>query len=149
MLCEVDSQPRAPYIIHEDGSISQGESVGPDQFVWEQPASDLTFIRIDHQSRIQVERFEFVIGLPFSLKSDGVAYALDPAERSGLGPFLALYPDTLEEVTVDGQRTLALRFGGGASITVPANPKWEAWQIVGPGTALVVCSPGGRLAIWT
>jgi hypothetical protein len=145
----MDSQPDAPYIVHSDGSVLQGESIGPDQLAWEYHPSDLTFIRIDHQSRIQVEGFEFVIGLPFTLKSDGVEYALDPAERSGLGPLLALYPDALEKVSVDGQGTLELRFGGGASISVPANPRWEAWQIVGPGTALVVCAPGGRLAVWT
>jgi hypothetical protein len=145
----MDSQPHAPYIIHADGSVSQGESIDAGQFVWEHPLSDLTFFRIDHQARIQVEDVEFVIGLPFSLKSDGVEYALDPAERSGLGPLLALYPDTVEQASVDGLGTLGLRFGSGASITVPANPRWEAWQIVGPGTALVVCSPGGRLAVWT
>jgi hypothetical protein len=78
-----------------------------------------------------------------------VEHALDPSERSGLGPLLAIYPDTLGEVSVDGLGTLRLRFGGGASITVPANPRWEALQIVGPGTALVVCSPGGPLAVWT
>jgi hypothetical protein len=67
------------------GSTSQGESVGPERFVWEHSPSDLTFIRIDHQTRIQVERFEFAIGLPFSLISDGVVRALNPAERSQLG----------------------------------------------------------------
>lgn len=46
----MDSQPHAPYIIHSDGSVLQGESIGPDQLAWEYHPSDLTFIRIDHQS---------------------------------------------------------------------------------------------------
>ena len=72
-----------PYVIQSDGSVLQGESIGPDQLAWEYHPSDLRFIRIDHQSRIQVEGFEFVIGLPFTLKSDGVdTRALDPAERA-------------------------------------------------------------------
>ena len=57
--------PMPPYVIHSDGSVLQGESIGPDQLAWEYHPSDLSFIRIDHQSRIQVEGFEFVIGLPF------------------------------------------------------------------------------------
>ena len=53
--------------------------------------------------------------------------------------------------------TLHLTFGSGATITVPPDPHYEAWEISGPGTALITCLPstaclsgtGGKLAVFT
>lgn len=46
--------------------------------------------------------------------------------------------------------TLLLNFAGGASVAVPPDVNYEAWSVIGPGNALVVCMPGtaGELAIW-
>lgn len=49
--------------------------------------------------------------------------------------------------TTDG--TLLVTFTDGATLRTPPDPNHEAWQVVG-GTphSLVVCLPGGELAVW-
>ncbi len=115
------------------------------------PKTDITFLRIDHQTRLQFEDTEVVIESPFTLQTPEVTYHLDPAKRGDLGPMLAAYPDTLEDATVDNRATLRLRFTSGASITVAQDLQYEAWQVNGPGGYLVVCTPGsdGTLAVWS
>lgn len=113
--------------------------------------SDLTFIRIDHQIRLQFGPTEVVIESAFVLQLTGSHYELDPGDRATLGPILALYPDTLQAAIVDDAATLLLRFISGASVSVKQDPRLEAWQVNPPGNYLVVCMPGrtGDLAIWT
>jgi hypothetical protein len=61
-----------------------------------------------------------------------------------------LHPSTLESLSLDDDGTLHLSFDNAASIAVPPHLVYEAWQISGPSTALVVCTPGnsGTLAVW-
>ncbi|HUS22465.1 MAG TPA: DUF6188 family protein, partial [Aeromicrobium sp.] len=67
------------------------------------------------------------------------------------GAILMLYPDSLTGATVETDGTLELAFASGATITVPPNPHYEAWQVNGPNGYLVVCVPGttGELSVWT
>jgi hypothetical protein len=104
---------------------------------------ELTFIRIDHQARLQFGSVEFVIESPFELRLEGRTHVLDPADRGGLGPLLALFPDKAATVTVSREGVLLVTFTSGVSIRVPPAPNYEAWNIVGPGGQLVVCAPGG------
>ena len=112
--------------------------------------SDLTYFRIDWQTRLQFGETEVVIGCPFVLEKDGFVYDLDPETQGDLGPLLDLYPDTLADSSVDTEGTLRLKFASGAIIIVLANPQYEAWQVNGPDNHLVVCLPGtsGDLAVW-
>jgi hypothetical protein len=91
-----------------------------------------------------------VIGSNFVLTLGGTDHALDPEDRDQLGPLLGVYPDSLRSGRVDADGTLRLNFASGASIAVPSDPQYEAWNIVGPGSALIVCMPGtsGELAVW-
>ena len=141
--------PDAPYIRRSDGSVSEGRVVQAGEWDMDLPLGVVTFIRIDHETRLQVGEVEVVIESPFTLTVDGREYLLDPGERRGLGPLLALYPDTLTEASTRSDGTLLLAFASGATITVSPDSKYEAWSIVGPGSALIVCQPGGRLAVWT
>ena len=92
-----------------------------------------------------------MIESPFVLQIRGVDHHLDPGERAGLGPLLSLYPDALSAASVDADGALRLAFVSGASISVPSDARYEAWQVNGPGSFLVVCVPGnsGDLAIWS
>jgi hypothetical protein len=134
-----------------DGSRSEGSVIRAGEGSLDLALGDVNFIRIDHQARLQVGDVEIVIESPFTLRAGGSEYALDPGERGGLGPFLALWPDELTMASTGSDGTLRLTFGKGATVTVPPDPHYEAWQIVGPGTALIVCMPGteGQLAVWT
>ena len=43
---------------------------------------------------------------------------------------------------------LTISFGGGAQIVVPPDELYEAWQVNADDGSLVVCMPGGELAVW-
>ena len=139
-----------PEIMRSDGSRSEGKVIRADGSL-DLTLGDVSFIRIDHQARLQVGEAEIVIESPFTLRAQGTEYKLDPGERGRLGPFLALWPDELTTASASADGTLNLTFGKGAILTVPPDPHYEAWQIAGPGTALIVCLPGteGQLAVWT
>ncbi len=111
---------------------------------------ELTFIRVDHQARLQFGESEIVIESPFQLAAAGTVHALDPQDRSGLGPLLAVYPDRLNAAGAQADGTLRLTFISGAAVTVAPDPQFEAWQ-VNKATShhLLVCMPGGELAVWT
>ncbi len=110
----------------------------------------LTFVRIDHQTRLQFGDVEVTIEADFTLTVAAVEHHLDPGERSGLGPLLGIYPDDLIAATAGADCSLSLEFARGASIHVEQDAHYEAWQISGPGTRLVVCPPqgDGTLAVW-
>ena len=112
---------------------------------------ELTFIRIDHQCRLQFENTEIMIETPFSLQVEDREYQLDPEDRANFGPLLAVYPNSLLSANVDSEATLRLEFESGARVIVRQDPDYEAWQVSGPDTYLVVCVPGteGNLAVWS
>jgi hypothetical protein len=142
--------PDEPTIIPSDGTRLYGRTVDPASGVRLRLApADLTFLRINHETRLQFEGSEVVIEEPFVLTTGSGSHHLDPAERLDLGPLLALYPDRLEEASVEADGSLRLTFLSGARITVPPNPQFEAWQVNGPEDYLVVCAPGGALAVWS
>ncbi|MEV3904066.1 DUF6188 family protein [Mycobacterium sp. NPDC050551] len=44
---------------------------------------------------------------------------------------------------------LTIGFDDSTRLTVEPDPNYEAWNVSGPAGFLVVCVPGGELAIWT
>jgi hypothetical protein len=85
----------------------------------------LTFIRIDHQFRFQFGEVGVQIEGQFVVSDSGQEQVFD-GERAGLGPVLAIYPDTLTSATVDPGGTLRLAFGRGMSIRVDPQSQWES-----------------------
>jgi len=145
------AMPEPPYILDSKGNVREGATNRPgDERALRSPKADLSFVRIDHQARLQFEDTEVVIEAPFVFQVGEVTYSPDPDTRAELGPVPALYPGTLD-ATVDEYATLTLRFASAASITVAQDSRYEAWQVNGPGNYLVVCTPrtDGRLAVWT
>lgn len=143
--------PQPPFIYDSTGGARRGAvNRAGDNRILRVPKTDLSFIRVDHQTRLQFEGTEVVIGSPFIFESAGTRRELDPEDRAALGPVLALYPDSLRAASADDRGTLSLRFESGASITVRQDPRYEAWQVNGPGNYLVVCTPGtsGERAFW-
>jgi len=113
------------------------------------PEAELTFVRVDHQTGFQFGKTEVIIESGFRLTADGREHDLDPSDPGQLGPALALYPGALVSACAAPGGTLTLDFASGARIEVPADQNYEAWQVNGPGTRLIVCSPRGRnLSVW-
>jgi hypothetical protein len=71
----------------------------------------------------------------------------EPHGQLALTTLLGLLHQTVEAaVASDGE--LTLRFTDGTVLTVPPHGQYEAWQLRDEAGLLVVCMPGGRLAIW-
>lgn len=114
--------PTPPYIQDANGSIREGQTVTPtDVMVLSVEDRDLSFIRVDHQLRLQFGGTEVVIETPFTLAGNGEQRRLDPQDRQDLGPVLGLYPDVLQTLAVDPDGTLRLDLESGSSLTVPPN----------------------------
>ena len=91
---------------------------------------------------------QLTIGSPITMtRPDGTVETVDVLGEE----FLFLGPPSLENqavdatVAADGQ--LALRFAGGTTLRVPPDDKYEAWQLRDDTGVLIVCRPGGGLAV--
>jgi hypothetical protein len=73
-----------------------------------------------------------------------------PEERDpvALGPTLALLGHKAEALTAGEDGTLRLALSEGAQVTVAPADGYESWHLNGPSGLLVVCLPGGGLAVW-
>lgn len=145
--------PDGPTIIDSDGTVRRGRSVpagiGHDFAIG---TPDMTSIAVSHQTVLVFGEVAVVIESSFELHVEGATHHLDPFRREDLGPLLGLYPDGLSTLVADGDGTLRLGFASGAELVVPASAApYEAWEVRGPGDALVVCTAGGegQLAVWT
>jgi Family of unknown function (DUF6188) len=144
--------PKPPFIRSSDGRVRQGEmvcaaSIPALQF----DGADLTSIRIDFQIHLHFDETTVTIGTPFRLTVGGKSHALDPDARSKLGPLLAIYPGKLQSASINSELTLRLEITGGAVIEIPVDRSFEAWEISGPESRLIVCPPAGEggLAVWS
>lgn len=70
----------------------------------------------------------------------------DPPES--FEPVRELLGQTVSESIVADSGTLKLTFANGASVQVEPDDDYEAWTVAGPRGMLIVCMPGGELAIW-
>lgn len=55
----------------------------------------------------------------------------------------------IDACTVDDAGSLSVTFTGGVRLQVDPDDGFEAWTISGPEGMLVVCTPGGKLAVWS
>jgi hypothetical protein len=80
------------------------------------------------------------------LTSPGHRATVMPGEDSSdaLSPLLGDVVSTAQ--TSDGE--LALTFGAGSELRVCPDPEVESWAFTNPDGPLIVCLPGGELAIW-
>ncbi|MBF6555731.1 MAG: hypothetical protein IVW52_06070 [Acidimicrobiales bacterium] len=100
---------------------------GGREFVLDEPS--LSFIRVDHQSRLQFGRTEVAIGSPFVVAYGGTDYRLDPRRREALGPLLALFPGALRWLWTSAEGELTAVFQSGAKVMVPPDPVSKAWSV--------------------
>lgn len=97
------------------------------------------------------DQFFVRIESPFTLKLPAGSVDLSPEEDPAesfqqLGELIGC---TITESGVASDGTLSITFGNAARFIVGPNNDYEAWTVSGPRGMLVVCTPGGELAIWS
>jgi hypothetical protein len=91
--------------------------------------------------------------------SDGYAATIENTVRlegsidggpgwSASPPLDELVGDTVRTADVRGTGELAITFDSGRELVVGVDAEYEAWNVTGPDGLLVVCLPGGGLAVW-
>jgi hypothetical protein len=76
-----------------------------------------------------------------------VVWSPDDRRSEPLQPFLDLTGQAIAESATDSG-ILTLAFTNGSRLCVKPDRDYEAWTVSGPDGMLVVCMPGGELAIW-
>ncbi|MGE2736061.1 DUF6188 family protein [Mycolicibacterium vaccae] len=112
----------------------------------------LESVLIDYTLRMQFSEVYFiVVGSPFSATLAGEHISLSPEEDAdeAFRPIYELVGETVQDAVADDSGTLRVRFRNGTQLEVPPDEEYEAWNVSGPNGALVVCMPGGELAIWS
>lgn len=97
-------------------------------------------------------------GVEFSIEAEffltlptGQHHALNPEADNGLAlaPILGTRRRNVAQGTAFKDGRLILDIDDGSRIEVPANHKYESWNLTGPGGLMIVSTPGGDLSIWS
>jgi hypothetical protein len=88
------------------------------------------------------------IGTCTYLDAEGKRHEVVGEDVWTFGPVLDIVGKEVKSVaTAEG--TLVLNFTDGGSLRCPPDDRYEAWEVVGGSPEhLVVCMPGGELAVW-
>jgi hypothetical protein len=94
--------------------------------------------------------YQFQIESPLSLvKAGEPPRVFEPANPDAtVIDLVGLLRKRLRSTDVLDDGTLKMQFSNDCELVVPASPDFEAWQIIGPHDQLMVCTPGGELAVW-
>lgn len=105
----------------------------------------------DYTLQLQFSDDYFVrIETPFTLELPGNRIALSPENDSpeSFEPIAAIVGHSITEWAVDDDGALRITFGDSARFVIEPDADYESWTVSGPDGMLVVCTPGGELAVW-
>ena len=110
-------------------------------------AFSLNFTNID--SGKKSDRLSVRIEGPFTFRDASGEYSLNPSEApTELGPALQTCRTAPTRFVVEENGTLTISFERDISIIVPPLDRYEAWTSNGPGESVLVCTPGGHVAVF-
>jgi hypothetical protein len=95
--------------------------------------------------------FFIVIESPLTLQVHGESVAISPEDDSeeALEPIHRLVGRSVSNATAESSGALRVTFDDGSMLIVQPDAAYEAWSVAGPNGALVVCTAGGKLAVWS
>ncbi|WP_405135994.1 DUF6188 family protein [Nocardia sp. NBC_01388] len=71
------------------------------------------------------------------------------AGEAPAGALAATLDSVIVSAAVDSGGTLRMLLDSGTQLEVEPDRYYEAWHVTDPGIYLVVCMPGGELAVWS
>lgn len=113
---------------------------------------ELHSVAVDYTVRMQLaDAYFIVIESPFTVAVGNDTVSLSPEEdaEDAFQLVRQLVGQTVETALADESGGLHVRFSEGANLSVDPDDAYEAWSVSGPDGALVVSTPGGRLAVWS
>ena len=90
-----------------------------------------------------------VLEAPFTVATPGGSRRVDPA-RAAESTSLAeeLVGQTIVSSAIDDAGSLSVTFTSGIRLLAEPDDGFDAWTVTGPAGMLVVCTSGGKLAVW-
>jgi hypothetical protein len=105
----------------------------------------LTLI-LDNGAEVQLETEVMLSDGP--LGSPGASAARLVPEGQDAAPALSLFGAKVLSSVVFKTGGLRLVFDTGSHLSVEPHPQYEAWNVRGQGRLVLVCQPGGGVALW-
>jgi hypothetical protein len=106
----------------------------------------------DTSGAAEAPRTQLALGGAFTFReANGREHRLNAEEPwEALVPILSLRHKTVASAVATRRGVLNVVFDDGSAIVVASDPRYENWEMTGPGALLVVCTPGnpGTLAVW-
>jgi hypothetical protein len=96
----------------------------------------------------KTETASLYIETPCYLRCEGRNIPLTPHDPCSLAPALALFNADVADVTIQRTGHLTARLKDGRFVEVDPNEQYEAWQLGSANGFLLVCSPGGEVALF-
>lgn len=106
-------------------------------------------IQVDFRLSFLSDGFHLVCETGFTVEDGERSDWVDPADPATLLPAVMLFNRRLESVLMYKNGTLRLHFEDGARLRVLPHESYEAWNMNGDDGLMIVCMPGGELAVWS
>jgi hypothetical protein len=106
---------------------------------------------VDHAFALELLEAEtFVVRIEgaFSLTQGERTFQLSPSDPQSLGPALALFGRVIRMAHASDDGELQIVFADGQCLSVKSDPRYEAWELVGPGGMRAVSAPSGDIVVW-
>ena len=96
----------------------------------------------------KTETASLCIETPCYIRSEGKNTRLVPDAPSTLAPALTLFNAEITDISILKTGYLTAKFKDGRSLEIEPNEQYEAWQVSSTNGFLLVCSPGGEIAMF-
>jgi phage baseplate assembly protein gpV len=109
-------------------------------------------VLVEYSVRMQLsDGSVIVIESPLTLNTPDESFAISPEDdnEQALEPIHQLVGRSVDHATAASSGALRVTFDDGAILDVQPDAAYEAWSVAGPNGALVVCTAGGKLAVWS
>jgi hypothetical protein len=100
-------------------------------------------LRLDLDAR---PHYEVTIECPLWIGAANASPLIEPTDVTALAAVRGLLMKQVTDIE-EIAGTLTIRFDEDAMLVVPPDPDYEAWQVRADDGLLVVCIPGGELAV--
>lgn len=84
----------------------------------------------------------------FDIKGDGLCTLVTPGNVSTLSPILRYFNEEVDQLQIERAGRLVVNFKNGSSFQIAPHKLYEAWQLNLSSNVLLVCSPGGSVAVF-
>jgi hypothetical protein len=106
-------------------------------------------IQVDFRLTFIADVLHLVCETGFTIEDGEHSDWVDPTDLATILPAIKLFNRRLESVLIYKNGMLRLHLEDGARLRVLPHESYEAWNLSGEGGLMMVCMPGGEVAVWS